>query len=68
VFNISDPADPREVGYFIAPPRAGHIAGLLPGDLALSQPAFDPQRREIWYTDAGSGFYAVRLSQDAWPQ
>jgi hypothetical protein len=68
VFNISDPAEPREVAYFIAPPRAGHIAGLLPGDLALSQPAFDPQRREIWYTDAGSGFYAVRLSQDAWPQ
>lgn len=68
VFNISDPADPREVGYFIAPPRAGHIAGLLPGNLALSQPAFDPQRREIWYTDAGSGFYAVRLSPDAWPQ
>jgi hypothetical protein len=68
VFNISDPTDPREVAYFIAPPKAGHIAGLLPGDLALSQPAFDSQRREIWYTDAGSGFYAVRLSPDAWPQ
>ncbi|WP_156935076.1 LVIVD repeat-containing protein [Pseudonocardia spinosispora] len=68
VFNISDPAKPREVAYFIAPPRAGTAAGLLPGNAAFAQPAFDPDRREVWYTDAGSGFYALRLSADAWPQ
>jgi hypothetical protein len=66
VFNISDPTRPREVAYFVAPPRAGKIAGLLPGNLAFSQPAFNPERREIWYTDAGSGFYVVRLSREAW--
>lgn len=68
VFNISDPARPREVAYFLAPPRAGTIAGLQPGNLAASQPAFDPERREVWYTDAGSGFYVVRLSDAAWPR
>ena len=68
MFNISDPLHPREVAYFVAPPRAGTLAGLLPGNLAFSQPAFDPARREVWYTDAGSGFYTLRLSPDAWPR
>jgi hypothetical protein len=66
VFNISDPAHPREVAYFVAPPKAGHLLGLLPGDLATSQPSFDPEHHEIWYSDAGSGFYAVQLSASAW--
>ena len=66
VFNISDPAHPREVAYFVAPPKAGHLLGLLPGDLATSQPAFDPARHEIWYSDAASGFYVVKLSASAW--
>jgi hypothetical protein len=68
IFDISSPARPREVAYFIAPPRAGHLLGLLPGDLATSQPAFDMKRHEIWYTDAGGGFYVVRLSAAAWPR
>ena len=61
VFDISDLANPREIAYFIAPPKAGRALGLLPGDLATSQPAFVPERREIWYTDATSGFYVLRL-------
>jgi len=68
VFNISDPAHPREVAYFVAPPKAGHLLGLLPGDVALSQPAFDLARHEIWYTDAASGLWIVKLSAAAWPQ
>lgn len=68
VFDISDLEKPREVAYFIAPPKAGRALGLLPGDLATSQPAFVPERREIWYTDATSGFYVLRLSESAWPQ
>ena len=68
IFNISDPSHPREVAYFVAPPKAGHVLGLLPGDLATSMPAFDAVNREIWYTDASSGFYVVRLSASAWPQ
>lgn len=68
VFNISDPAHPREVAYFVAPPKAGSLAGLLPGDVAFSQPAFDPDRRQIWYTDAKSGFYVLQLAPDVWTQ
>jgi hypothetical protein len=32
-----------------------------------SQPAFAPERREVWYTDAISGFYALRLAPRVWP-
>jgi hypothetical protein len=67
VFNIEDPLHPREVAYFISPPKRGTFVGLGGGDLALSQPAFDPARRQVWYTDAGSGFYALRLDNGAWP-
>lgn len=73
VFNISDVTNPREVAYFIAPPNAGNLTGsvvpgLLSGNLAFSQPAFHPAQRQIWYTDAVSGFYALQLSPQAWPQ
>jgi hypothetical protein len=67
IFNIQDPVHPREVGYFIAPPRAATTAGIGTGDFALSQPAFDPARREVWYTDATSGFYVVKLDRAIWP-
>jgi hypothetical protein len=33
----------------------------------MSQPAFVPERHEIWYTDGSSGFYAVRVSDTVWP-
>jgi hypothetical protein len=67
IFNIEDPAHPREVGYFISPPNAGTVGGLDGGDFAMSQPAFDPARHDVWYTDATSGFYALHLNNDAWP-
>jgi hypothetical protein len=67
VFNIEDPLHPREVAYFISPPKEGTIAGLDPGDFAMSQPAFDPARHDVWYTDATSGFYALHLDNGAWP-
>ena len=42
VFNIQDPLHPREVAYFISPPKQGTLGGLDAGDFAMSQPAFDP--------------------------
>jgi hypothetical protein len=67
VFDIRDPANPREVAYFNAPvtPRIIPPAGIVPSpsNWAMSSPTFVPQRREIWYTDGLSGFYAVRLTE-----
>ena len=31
-------------------------------DFAMSQPAFVPERREVWFTDGTSGFYALRVA------
>ncbi|MES0872688.1 LVIVD repeat-containing protein [Sinimarinibacterium thermocellulolyticum] len=58
VFDIRDPARPREVAYFNAPVQ-------MPGG-AVSSPAFVPERKEIWYSDANSGFYVVRVTNGAW--
>ncbi len=66
IFDIRDPAHPRESGYFIAPPKAQAAPGQA-GNLAFSQPAFDLKRREVWYTDAGSGLYVLHLDEAAWP-
>jgi hypothetical protein len=54
VFDISDVAVPREVAYFNKPGRNGANA--------MSQPAWDPARDTVRYTDGTSGFYAVRLA------
>lgn len=63
VFDIRDPLQPREVAYFNAPV----LGGPMGYPYAMSSPTFVPKRREIWYTDVNSGFYAVRLSTFAWP-
>jgi hypothetical protein len=71
VFDIRDPFNPREIAYFNAPvtPRIIPPVGVVPApsNWAMSSPAFVPERREIWYSDGLSGFYAVRLTNGAWP-
>jgi hypothetical protein len=66
IFDIRDPRHPREAAYFISPPQASN--GQEPSDQAFSQPAFDPARRQVWYSDAASGFYALQLDSQAWPR
>jgi hypothetical protein len=65
VFDIRDPRHPREVAYFNKP--APNTAPLMSGSYAMSAPAFDLRSRTIWYADGDSGFYAVRLTNGAWP-
>jgi hypothetical protein len=60
VFDIRNPRHPREVAYFNKPPSAGSHA--------MSAPAFDPGRGDIWYSDGGSGFWDVHLTNGAWPR
>ena len=54
IFDIRDPAHPREVAYFNKPTSAGSFA--------MSAPAWDVKHNEVWYSDAHSGFYAVQLT------
>jgi hypothetical protein len=69
VFDIRDPHHPREIAYFNAPvtPRIIPPGGVNPppSNWAMSSPSFVPQRNEIWYSDGLSGFYAVRLTNNA---
>ena len=66
VFDIRDPERPRELAYFVAPPSTG-ASPSEPSNYAMSSPEFVPERREIWYTDGGSGFYNVRVDEGVWP-
>lgn len=67
IFDIRDPQNPREVAYFNAPvnPRLLPLPAK-PSNWPMSSPAFAPERKEIWYTDAYSGFYAIRLTNGVW--
>ncbi len=67
IFDIRDPYHPREVAYFNAP-LDGEALSSNPGKGgAVSRPAFAPERKEVWYTDSSSGFFAVRVTNGAWP-
>jgi hypothetical protein len=66
IFDIRDPLHPREVAYYISPPEAAAVAGANTADFALSQPAFVAARREVWYTDGTSGFWALRVPASVW--
>jgi hypothetical protein len=64
LFDIRDVRHPREVGYFNRPTMPGTKLGfpVVEGAYAMSQPAWDVARRSVWYTDANSGLYVVRLT------
>jgi len=64
LFDISDVEHPREVAYFNQPVRPGSRPTFpdVAGAYAMSAPAWDRRRGSIWYTDANSGFYNVKLT------
>jgi hypothetical protein len=71
VFDIRDPEKPKEIAYHYAPPSTVSETGGPVVDeranWAMSQPAFAPERGEIWYSDGTSGFYALKLDEKVWP-
>jgi hypothetical protein len=66
LFDISDLIHPKEIGYYVAPPNAKVENGGQASDFAMSQPAFVPERHEVWFTDGTSGFYALKVADDVW--
>ncbi|MDQ3935501.1 MAG: hypothetical protein M3340_12815 [Actinomycetota bacterium] len=71
VFDIRDPKHPKEIAYHVAPPS--HVSDTggpfidEEANWAMSQPAFAPERGEIWYSDGTSGFHVLKLDEDVWP-
>jgi len=63
LFDISDLEHPREIGYFNRPILLGSktVNPTALGAFAMSQPAWDVKRRQVWYSDGNSGFYVVGL-------
>jgi hypothetical protein len=61
VFDIRNPAHPREVAYFNKPVLP-QTTSTKKGSFAMSAPAYDPARNDIWYTDGESGFWDVHLT------
>ena len=64
LFDISDVDHPREVAYFNQPQRPGSRPTFpdVAGAYAMSAPAWDKKNGSVWYTDANSGFYDVKLT------
>ena len=65
IFDIRDPYQPREVAYFNRATRG--LTGGPVHPFAMSAPAFAPERGEVWYVDASSGFYNVQITNGVWP-
>ena len=63
LFDISDLRNPVEVGYFSRPILLGSksVNPTAAGAFAMSQPAWDVARRQVWYSDGNSGFHVVGL-------
>jgi hypothetical protein len=67
IFDIRDPHHPKEVAYFNAPVQPRLTPVFAESNWAMSSPSFVPERKEIWYSDGYSGFYAIRVTNNAWP-
>jgi hypothetical protein len=64
VFDIENPAKPREIAYFNKPILNGqHTNPNNAGSFAMSAPAYDEASNDIWYSDGNSGFYVVHLTK-----
>jgi hypothetical protein len=67
LFNIQNLRSPYEMAYFNAPstPASPAYVGINGGNFAMSSPAFDTSRNEVWYSDGFWGFYVVKLTTGA---
>jgi hypothetical protein len=66
IFDIRNPAQPREIAYFIPPIKPRVTPGFDASAWAMSSPSFVPERKEIWYSDGYGGLYVVRVTNGVW--
>lgn len=62
LFDIRDVEHPREVAYFNQPATPAVGLPTFAGAFAMSAPAWDRRRGQVWYTDANTGFHVVQLT------
>jgi hypothetical protein len=67
IFDISDLKHPKEIAYYVAPPKPRFENGYQASSYAMSRPSIVPSRREVWYSDGTSGFYVLRVDKAVWP-
>ncbi|MDQ3941076.1 MAG: hypothetical protein M3238_06990 [Actinomycetota bacterium] len=67
VFDIRNPRHPVEIAYFNQPliPGTRSTYPSKAGAFAMSAPGYDQETRDIWYTDGHTGFFVVRLTDNA---
>ena len=52
-----------EIAYFNKPDwQPSSLDGSIGGAYAMSQPAFDVGRHQIWYSDGNSGLFVLHLN------
>jgi hypothetical protein len=68
VFDITNPREPVEIAYFNQPSTVKNSVDGPEGAYAMSQPAFDVERQQVWYSDGNSGFYVVQIENGVWPK
>ena len=72
VFDVRDPAQPREIGYYHPPPVPGTVRPSFSGgegdhqepawDSATSDLRYFPDTRRLWFVSIGRGFQVVELT------
>ena len=67
VFDISDLTRPKEIAYYVPPSQQRGENGYDGSSYAMSKPTVVPGRREVWYSDGGTGFYNLRVAASVWP-
>ena len=67
VFDITELTKPKEIAYFVRPSTVRTENGYDGSNFAMSKPEIVGDRREVWYSDGGTGFYNLRIDPRVWP-
>lgn len=60
LIDVRSPRHPKKVGYYNKALAPG-VRPAKSGGYAMSAPAWDMKRRQVWYTDGNTGFHVLKL-------